>query len=247
MRIAVAGGTGLVGRHTIDSLTRDGHEAVSLSRSDGIDLTTGSGLDDALAGVDAVIDVTNTPALDTAATQAFFGGVTEHLLAAEQRAGVGHHVVLSIVGVDDIEGNAHYAGKQLQEQLITSGPVPFTIQRATQFHEFAEMVAGWTTQDGVATIAPLLMQPVAAAEVGKVLAEVAVAEPSGRTLDLAGPRTEDLVDMARRALAARGSDVRVQASWQNGPFGLDMAGEVLLAPPDARIAGMSFDDWLAQL
>jgi uncharacterized protein YbjT (DUF2867 family) len=247
MRIAVAGGTGLVGRHVVEALRASGHEPVALSRAQGHDLERGTGLDEALAGVTAVVDVTNTPETDPEKTRAFFAAVTGNLLAAEARAGVRHHVTLSIVGVDRVEGNGHYVGKRHQEELVLDGAIPFTILRATQFHEFAEMVAGWTTQDGVATIAPLLMQPVAAVEVGKVLAEVAVGDPSGRTSDLAGPRSEDLVDMARRTLAARGSDVRVQASWQNGPFGLDMAGDVLLAPPDARIAGMTFDDWLAQL
>jgi uncharacterized protein YbjT (DUF2867 family) len=244
VRIAVAGGTGLVGRHTIDALTRDGHETVSLSRSNGIDLTTGSGLDDALAGVDAVIDVTNTPAMDAAATQAFFGGVTEQLLAAEQRAGVGHHVVLSIVGIDDIEGNPHYAGKRRQEQLVSAGPVPFTIQRATQFHEFAEMVVSWTRENDSAVVPPLLIQPVAATDVAAVLAELAVGPPVGRAPDLAGPGTEDMVDMARRALTARDDQVKLVPSWNDGPFGVTMAGNVLLPGDGARIAPTTFEAWL---
>jgi uncharacterized protein YbjT (DUF2867 family) len=244
VRIAVAGGTGLVGRHTIDSLTRDGHETVSLSRSNGIDLTIGSGLDDALVGVDAVIDVTNTPAMDAAQTRAFFGGVTEHLLAAEQRAGVSHHVMLSIVGIDDIEGNPHYAGKQRQEQLVSSGPVPFTIQRATQFHEFAEMVVSWTRENDKAVVPPLLIQPVAAADVAAVLAELALGPPLGRAPDLAGPATEDLVDMARRALTARDEQIRLVPSWNDGPFGVAMAGNVLLPGDGARIAPTTFNAWL---
>jgi uncharacterized protein YbjT (DUF2867 family) len=247
MRIAVAGGTGLAGRHVVDALRASGHEAIVLSRSQGLDLERGTGLDEALAGVDAVVDATNTPAIDPDETRAFFGAVTGNLLAAEARAGVRHHIALSIVGVDRVTGNAHYVGKRHQEELIEAGAIPFTIQRATQFHEFAEMVAGWTTADGVATVPPLLVQPVAAADVGVVLAEIAVGAPQGRASDLAGPRFEDLVDMARRTLAARGSDVRVQASWQNGPLGVEMAGEVLLAPADARIATTTFDDWLAQL
>lgn len=245
MRIAVAGGTGLVGRLTIDALRRTGHEAVSLSRSDSIDLTTGSGLDEALAGVDAVVDVTNTPETDPAAARAFFGSVTEHLLAAELRAGVGHHVTLSIVGIDDIEGNGHYAGKRRQEELVVAGPIPFTIQRATQFHEFAEMVVSWTRHNDAAIVPPLLVQPVAVHDVAEVMAELAVGSPAGRVTDLAGPATEDLVDMARRALATRGEDIRLVPSWSDGPFGVTMAGEVLLPGPDARIAPTSFESWLA--
>jgi uncharacterized protein YbjT (DUF2867 family) len=157
---------------------------------------------------------------------------------------VGHHVLLSIAGVDRVEGNAHYAGKRRQEEVVAAGPIPYTILPATQFHEFAEMVVGWTERDGSAAVPPLLVQPVAAADVGEVLAEVAAGAPQGRARDLAGPATEDLVDMARRALAARGRQVRLVPSWQNGIFGPEMAGEVLLPGPDARIAPTSFEDWL---
>src|SRR5690606_19034706 len=138
-RVAVVGGTGLVGRYVTETLTRAGHDAVIIARSHGADLRSGDGLDQALAGVEAVIDVTNSTDSDPDKVRAFFGAATVNLLAAERRAGVGHHVVLSIVGVDLVEGNAHYAGKRHQEALVEAGDVPSTILRATQFHEFAEM------------------------------------------------------------------------------------------------------------
>ncbi|MGH3961821.1 MAG: SDR family oxidoreductase [Pseudonocardiaceae bacterium] len=243
MRVAVIGGTGLVGRHTVEALRHAGHDAVVVARSTGTDVVTGAGLDAALAGVDAVIDVTNTTAQDAAAAREFFAASTGHLLAAEQRAGVGHHVVLSIVGVDRVEGTAHIAGKRCQEELVQAGPIPATIVRATQFHEFAAMVVGWTRQGDVATVPPLLVQPVAASDVGQVLAGIATGAPDNRTLELAGPETQDLVDMARRTLAARGQSVRLVPSWRS--FGVEMAGEVLLPGPDAQLAPTTFDAWLA--
>ncbi len=246
MRVAVAGGTGLVGRYTVEALERTGHDAVVISRSHGVDLLTGDGLDEALDGVDAVIDVTNTLEIDPAAARAFFDSATGNLLEAEQRAGVGHHVVLSIVGVDLVEGNGHYAGKRRQEELVENGPVPSTIQRATQFHEFAGMVASWTRQGDTATLPPLLVQPVAAADVAQVLAEVAVGPAQGRAPDLAGPEPQDLIDMARRTLAAQGESIRLIPSWGGMPFTVEMAGEVLLPGPDARIAPTTFDAWLEQ-
>jgi uncharacterized protein YbjT (DUF2867 family) len=124
------------------------------------------------------------------------------------------------------------------------GPVPFTILPAIQFHEFAEMVVRWTERDGAAALPPLLVQPVAAADVGEVLAEVVAGPPRGQARDLAGPATEDLVDMARRALAARGRTVGLVPTWRNGIFGAEMAGEVLLPGPDARLAPTGFEDWL---
>ena len=182
MRVAVIGGTGLVGRQTVAALRSTGHDPVPVSRSSGVDALTGEGLDDALAGSESVIDVTSTPATDSAATEHFFGTVTENLLAAEHRVGVGHHVLLSIVGLDRTKGNAHYDGKRKQEQLVEAGPVPWTILRATQFFEFAAMIVRWTRHDGVATIPPLLVQPVAVAEVAAASPRWPPANPA------AGPR-----------------------------------------------------------
>jgi uncharacterized protein YbjT (DUF2867 family) len=244
MRIAVAGATGHIGALTVSALDGRGHDAVRLSRSLGVDCLTGAGLDEALEGVGAVVDVTNITATDRAETVASFGTITRNLLAAEQRAGVRHHVLLSIVGIDRVEGNAHYAGKREQERLVTAGPVPWTIVPATQFHDFAAMVAGWTERGGAATIAPLLVQPIAPSDVADVLAEVAAGEPQGRHPDLAGPEPQDLVDMARRTNDVRGHRVRLIPSW-SGLFDTSMAGNVLLPGDRARIAPTTFDEWLA--
>ena len=245
MRIAVAGATGNIGARTVAVLERGGHEVVPVSRSHGIDLTTGDGLDEALAGVDAVVDTTNAPAGDRDGTVAYLGTTTSNLLAAEQRAGVRHHVLLSIVGIHDVDGNAHYAGKREQERLVEAGPVPWTIVPVTQFHDFAAMVTSWTENDGTATIAPLLVQPIAPDDVADVLAELAVGNPGGRYVDVAGPEPQDLVDMARRTNQARGRDVRLVPTWR-GVFGPRMAGEVLLPGADARLAPTTFEEWLAE-
>lgn len=244
MRIAVAGATGNIGARTVAALERDGHEVVRISRSLGVDLVTGAGLDDALADVDAVVDAISAPPTDREQTATYFGTTTSNLLAAEQRAGVRHHVLLSIVGIHGIEGNAHYSGKREQERLVTEGPVPWTIVPATQFHDFAAMVAGWTERDGVATIAPLLVQPIAPADIAEILAEIATGEPQGRYVDVAGPETQDLVDMARRTNEVRGRVVKLVPTW-SGIFEVSMAGNVLLPGENARIAPTTFDDWLA--
>ena len=244
VRIAVAGGTGLVGRQTVKALRRSGHDAVVIARSVGVDLTTGDGLADALLGVDAVIDVINTPTVDPAEAREFFATTTRQLLAAEHKASVKHHVVLSIVGVDQVEGNGHYAGKRAQERAALDGPVPATIVRATQFFDFAAMVVGWTRRGQVATVPPLLVQPVAVADVAEVLVEVAAGEPQEGIRELAGPELQDLVDMARRTLAAQRTSLRLIPSWR-GRFGVELAGEVLLPGPGAQIAPTTFETWLA--
>jgi uncharacterized protein YbjT (DUF2867 family) len=243
MRIAVAGATGNIGSRTIAALAHHGHEVVRISRSAGVDLSTGEGLDAALTGVAAVVDAISGAPTDRAATVAFFGTATGNLLAAESRAGVGHHVLLSIVGVDRIEGNAHYAGKREQERLVSAGPVPWTIVRATQFHDFAATVVSWTEQDGVATVPPLLVQPIAPDDIAEILAETAIGEPLGRRLDVAGPDQQDLVDMARRTNEARGRSVKLVPTWSS-VLGLEMAGNVLLPDEGARIASTTFEEWL---
>jgi uncharacterized protein YbjT (DUF2867 family) len=244
MRVAVAGATGRIGRLTVAALERAGHDAVGLSRALGVDVLTGDGLDKALDGVAAVVDCTSTPAQDRQEVVDFFATGTKNLLAAGQRAGVTHHVLLSIVGLSEPAKAPHYAGKLAQEAAVEQGQLPWTIVRATQFHDFAAMVAGWTERDGTALIAPLLVQPIAPADVGEVLAETAVQEPRNARLDIAGPETQDLVDMARRTHAVRGKEVRLVPTW-HGPFDVGMAGDVLLPGPDARIMPTTFDAWLA--
>jgi uncharacterized protein YbjT (DUF2867 family) len=244
MRVAVIGGTGLAGRHVVTALQRSGHDVTVAARATGVNVLTGAGLADALAGVDAVIDVTNTPTIEADQARAFFGAATRQLLTAEQRAGVEHHVALSILGIDRVQGNAHYVGKRLQEELVLAGPVPATVVRAAQFHDFAAMVVGWTRRGDVAAVPPLLVQPIAPADVGEFLADVGTSEPQTRTITVAGPEPQDLVDMARRTLAARGETLRLIPTWR-GPVGVDMAGEVLLPGPEAQLATTTFDDWLA--
>ena len=164
MRVAIAGGTGLMGGLVVDDATARGHEVVVLARSRGVDLVTGAGVDAALRGADAVVDVTNVGTMKADASTDFFETATRTLLAAEQRAGVERHVALSIVGVERAPFD-YYAGKRAQEVAIEAGPVPWTILRATQFHEFAEQIYA-TAHAGPLHLAPKMRtQPIAAREV----------------------------------------------------------------------------------
>lgn len=174
---------------------------------------------------------------------AYFGTATRNLLTADERAGVRHHVLLSIVGIDRVEGNVHYAGKREQERLVAAGRLPWTIVPATHFHDFASMVVGWTERDGAAMIAPLLVQPIAPVDVAEVLADIATGEPQGRYVDVGGPEPQDLVDMARRTNDARGRAVKLVPTWES-VFGVEMAGNALLPGEGARIAPTTFDEWL---
>ena len=242
MRIAVAGGTGVVGRHAVEAARAAGHDAVVLTRSAGADVITGDGLVDALRGTDAVIDVTNTTTLSAAKAVDFFETATRNLLQAEEAAGVGHHVALSIVGIDGIDAS-YYAGKLAQERAVAAGPVPFTIARAAQFHEFAgQLLSGMSGP--VAVMPKLLMRPVAAREVGTHLVQVASGAAVGRARDLVGPRDEVLVDVARRQLAFDGVRQPVLGVRLPGAYGKGLASGSLRGGADALQGEITFDDWL---
>ncbi len=244
-KVAVAGGTGTVGRHVVAALREAGHRPVVLSRGEGVDLEAGSGLDAALDGVEAVVDVTSVPSMSSRRSRRFFTAVTRNLLAAEQRAGVGHHVALSIVGVDRGR-TGHYAGKLAQEDLIEHGPVPWTILRATQFHEFALQMHR-AMKAGPWRLAPRMRtQPVAAAEVGRRLADLAVGSPVGRARDLGGPDERWLPDLVRAYDLAVGGPGRVRSVPLPGPLGRAMRGGTLLPGPEADLGEQTFADWLAE-
>ncbi|MEV6238664.1 SDR family oxidoreductase [Lentzea sp. NPDC051838] len=245
MRVAVVGASGRIGSLTVAALHRDGHDVVPISRTHGVDVIAGTGLDEALKSVAAVVDTTSVEAATEAEAVGFFTTAAANLLAAEQRAGVGHHVVLSIARVRTVPGNPHHAGKRAQEDAVEAGPIPYTIVPATQFYDFPATFVGWVEHDGVAQLPPLLMQPIAPADVADVLARVAVGTPQGRHRDIAGPETHELVDMARRTLAVQGRSTKLVATWHGGVFDETAAGDVLLPAADAEIAPTTFDEWLA--
>ena len=243
MRIAVAGGTGVVGRHVVAAAGEVGHEAVVLARSHGVDLVTGQGLDAALAGVEAVIDASNVITTARRRSVAFFTAATEHLLAAGQRAGVGHHVVLSIVGIDRVDFG-YYEGKRVQEQLALAGPVPASVLRATQFHEFAGQVLA-RSRGPVALVPRMLTQPVAAREVATALVGLAAGPAGGFAPELAGPQIHQLIDLARQVAKVPGRRKVVAPVRLPGATGRAMAsGGLLPAGPGPR-GQQTFASWLA--
>lgn len=243
MRVAVAGGTGVVGRHVVEVARERGYDVVVLSRSSGVDLTTGAGLAEKLAGVDAVVDTSNVSTRSRTVAEAFFGGVTRHLLEAEAAAGVGHHVVLSIVGIDAVD-SGYYAGKRLQERTAAGGAVPWSVLRATQFHEFAEQLLGYVRLGPFSLVPRMLSQPVAAREVGEALVGLAAGEPAGRAPELAGPEQHQMVDLARRVARLRGR--RVVPVRTPGKAGRAMRSGGLLPQGDGPRGRITFDEWLAQ-
>lgn len=248
MRIAVAGGTGVVGRHVVEVARERGHEVVVLARAEGVDLVAGTGpgggpLAPVLAGVDTVVDVTSVETVSAKESRAFFGAVTRHLLAAGTEAGVRHHVALSIVGVDRAP-HSYYAGKVLQEQLVAAGSVPWTLLRATQFHEFAGQLPGRTRVGPLVVVPRMTSEPVAAREVAERLVALAEAGPAGRVADLGGPREEQVVAMVRAFVAASGARGRVVGLPLPGAYGRAMRDGTLATGPGADHGTQTYDEWL---
>lgn len=243
MRIAVAGGTGTVGRHVVELAKERGHDVVSLSRAEGIDLAAGRGLDAALEGVDTVIDVSGINTISTKKAVDFFTNASQNLLAAEQRAGVKHHVVLSIVGIDKAPSGL-YAGKLVQEDTVKHGDIPWTLLRSTQFHEFVPLVLKTASAGPVVVVPKMFTQPVAAREVAEALVAAAEAGPQGRVADLGGPRTEELDGMVRAYLDRTGQHKKVVEMPFPGPMGKAMRSGALVPAPGAAVGRQTFREWL---
>jgi len=242
MKFAVIGGTGLIGSLVVKELDGAGHEAVPHSLSTGVDILTGQGVDEALAGADVVVNLTNSPTFDDASL-AFFQSSMDNLLAAAQRAGAGHFVILSIVGVDQVPELDYYRAKTLQENILRAGPIPYSIVRATQFMEFVDAVLSWTADENTVRLPRTPLQPIAAADVAAAVADVAAGSPLGGILNVGGPETYPLDELGRITLAAKGDKRSVTVDDTAGMFAA-VHGDVLTTKSGARIAPTHYRDWL---
>jgi uncharacterized protein YbjT (DUF2867 family) len=247
MKIVVIGGTGLIGSKLIDKLRADGHDPLAASPATGVDVITGQGLDEALAGADVVVDVANAPDWDDAAVMKFFQTSAHNISVAEAAAGTGHHVALSVVGTDRLQGSGYFRAKLAQEEAIKAAAVPSTILRATQFFEFIGRIADSSTQDGTVSLPPLFFQPEAADDVAAALADIAAGEPVNGTVELAGPERFRLDELVRRFLSASHDPRQVVTDADAPYYGLHVSDERALIPGDnSRIGATRFADWLSR-
>ena len=240
MRIAIAGGTGLVGRYAVEAAQHSGHEVVVLSRAENVNVRSGQGLESALAGVDAIVDVTNPGTGDRADALGFFADVASRLQSVGAAHHVAHIVTLSIVGLEHAPENTYYAAKLRQEEIALGGPIPATVMRATQFHEFAVQILRRTRRDDVAHVPSMRVRSVAARTVAEVLVELTEGPPLGRAPDMGGPEEADVADLARRFVDHYRLELTVVADLPDRtvPYGATLPG------PGARLEGPTFDKWL---
>ena len=244
MEFAVIGGTGLIGSQVVKILDASGYKAVPHSPSTGVDLLTGRGLHDALKAADVVVNLTNSPTFDDA-SPAFFKTTMNNLLAAAGAAGVGHAVILSIVGADQVPGLVYYRAKVLQEDMLKAGHVPYSIVRATQFFEFMDAVLAETADENAVRLPATLIQPVASADVARAVAGVAAGAPLLGTSSIAGPDVFALDELGRITLAARGDHRTVVTDDSAGMFAA-ASRDALLAKEDTVIAKTAYREWLTR-
>ena len=242
-KITVIGATGQIGRQLVELLAADGHEVTGASRQTGVDAALGVGLDDVLRDADVVIDVLNSPSLEDDPALAFFTATAANISRAAKKASVGHYIVLSIVGVDALQGGGYLRGKVVQERTITQSGIPYTIVRATQFHEFTGLIAGSLVTGDQVHAPDALIQPIAAADVATVLARVAAQPPLQGIHDLGGPDTMSFAQMAAMVLPDS-AELTIVTDPAATYFGTPVDQRSLVTVDGAELAGTRLVDWL---
>lgn len=245
MKVAVIGSRGRIGERLVRNMRQEDLCVVEVSRCTGIDTVTGAGLEEALEAVEVVVDVTNVSPDDGCAALRFFEASSRNLLEIGLRAGVRHHIVLSIVGTDRLLASGYFRGKKLQEEMAAGSGIPFTILRSTQFFEFvSDVVQNGTERD--IRIAPALVQPIAGENLADMLADAVFGDPFGAVVEVAGPERLRLDEVAVEIATAHEDGRRIVPDMRTPYFGAELDERSLLPGPEARIATLRFDDWLRE-
>lgn len=245
MKIVVIGGSGLIGSKLVNLLRQDEHDVVSASLANGVNTLTGEGLDEALAGAEVVVDVTNSPSFEDKAVMDFFQTSGRNIIAAEVKAGVKHHVALSIVGADRLPDSGYLRAKVAQEKLIRESPIPYSILRSTQFFEFLRGIADSATVDGMVHLSPALYQPIASDDVVAALADVVEGAPVNGIFEVAGPDRISLAQLVKRYLTEMGDTRQVVPDVNARYFGAVLNDQSLTAGANARIGAQNFETWFS--
>ncbi|MER7196596.1 LysR family transcriptional regulator [Streptomyces sp. CB01635] len=242
MKFAVIGGTGLIGSQVVKNLNAAGHEAVPHSKSSGVDVISGQRVEEAVAGADVVINLTNSPTFDEA-SPAFFQTSMDNLLAAAHKGGVGHFVILSIVGVDRVPELDYYRAKVLQEKLLVDASIPYSIVRATQFMEFMDAALSWTADGDTVRLPATPIQPIASKDVADEVAQVAAGTPLNGIRNIGGPEILTMDELGRITLSHKGDKRTVVTDPTAGMFAV--VKRDVLTDKNAHLASTRYTDWLS--
>ncbi len=246
MKLVIIGGTGLVGKKLVKRLRNEGYQAVAASPTFGVNALTGEGLAEALEGASVVVDVSNSATFEDETALKFFETSTRNLLTYEAAAGVRHHVVLSVVGLERLPEYGYFRAKLAQENLIKGASIPYSIIRATQFFEFIGNIADESTEDNKVRLASALIQPMAADDVAGAVAAIAAGTPVNGIVEIAGPQQFRLDELVRRELAAFNDPREVISEPHAQYFGGELSERTLVPDSDARLGETRFESWLSQ-
>ncbi|QZA06456.1 SDR family oxidoreductase [Mycolicibacter heraklionensis] len=245
MKITVMGASGQIGTKVVELLRAAGHETVAAARNTGVDVLTGDGLAEALSGADVLVDVVNSPDYADGPVLEFFTKATNNQVAAAEAADVGHYVVLSIVNCDGLPDSGYMRAKVAQERIIADSGLPYTIVRATQFHEFADGIIASLTVDGEVRVPEGLIQPVAGADVAAEVARAAQAAPVDGIVNIGGPQKLTFGELAALVLAHRGESLPIVVDPAAVYFGTKVGDTGLVTGDDATLATTRLLDWQA--
>lgn len=246
MKIVVIGASGLIGSKLVNILRQRGQEVVEASLASGVNVITGEGLAEALAGAEVVVDVTNSPSFEDKAVLEFFETSGRNIIAAEVKAGVKHHVALSVVGANRLPDSGYLRAKVAQEKLIGESPIPYTILRSTQFFEFMGAITNSATVEQIVRLSPALFQPIASDDVAAALADVTIGTPIMGFVEVAGPERVGIADLAERYLAETGDSRKVVADANARYFGTVLNDGSLTPGANPRIGSKSFEQWFSE-
>lgn len=246
MRIVVVGGAGTAGKAVVHCGRARHHHMVVASRRTGTDVRSGNGLAEALRGADIVIDVSSVQTLSRLKATRFFRSSMTSILTAAEHARVYQVVRLSIIGVD-LNPHGFYAAQLEMERLCNSSPVPTTILRSAQFHEFAAQTLTRASMGPVRLAPRAKIQPVAVQEVGARLIDIAESDPMGRAQDLAGPQPEELSEMIRAYAEHTGQWGMVRPVNLPGAMMRGLRRGLSLPGAEADLGVQTFHEWLEEL
>lgn len=246
MKVLVIGGTGLIGSKLVAILNARGHQAIAASPNTGVNTITGAGLAEALAGVQVVVDVANSPSFADDAVLEFFQTSGRNLIAAEQAAGVRHHVALSVVGTDRLAQSGYFRGKIAQEKLIREGGIPYTIVHSTQFFEFLGGIVQSGAQGDVVRLPAANVQAIASDDVAQAMADATLAAPVNGIVEIAGPSKVPMATLVERYLKATGDSRKVVADKQTRYFGATLEDDTLTPGANAHLGKIDFEEWFQQ-
>lgn len=247
--LLVTGATGTLGHQVVGAATAAGHRVRAMSRryhvgytgvhwSQG-DLLTGSGVDAAVDGIEVVVHCATQATRDKDVTS------MENLIAAARRAGVGHIVHVSIVGIDRIP-LPYYKTKLRVERALAASGVGHTVLRATQFHDLIKVMFSIQRFSPVLwTLRGVRFQPIDTRDVAARLVELVDGEPAGRVADIGGPTVHTHRELGRIFLAAGGSRRGVMEMPVPGRIVAGYRSGANLAP-DNPVGTIGFQDYLAE-